>query len=100
MFRKMNCSRVFVFGVSALLMAYALPAFAGAPGAGAGPIEITPTTPTAAPGTDFISIYTGGEFVKDSSFGYGGAIVALNGDLARRGFLIQGFGGFGPYQYR
>jgi len=95
----MNCNRVCVFGVSALLTIYALPAFAGGPGEGAGPLEIT-TTPTAAPGTDFISIYTGGEFVKDSSFGYGGAIVALNGDLARPGFLIQGFGGFGPYEYR
>jgi len=82
------------------LMIYALPAFAGGPGEGAGPYEITAPTPTPVPGTDFISFYTGAEFVKDSNMVYGGAIAALNGDLARGGFLIQGFGTWGNYQYR
>ena len=48
---------------------------------------------------DFITIYSGYEFVKDSNFYYGGFIGALNGDLSRSGFLVQGFGGFGNYEY-
>ena len=59
-------------------------------------LNVTP----AAPDPDFITIYTGYEFVEDSNFFYAGFIAAANGDLARPGFLIQGFGGFGDYEYR
>jgi hypothetical protein len=55
--------------------------------------------PNARPDTDFITIYSGYEFLDDSNYVYLGAIAALNGDISRRGFLVQGLGAFGDYDY-
>jgi hypothetical protein len=68
-------------------------AFAGGPSDP--PTDLTP----GEPHVDFATVYSGVEAVKDSWFYYGGAIVALNGDMSRRGFLIQGLGGIGNYKY-
>jgi hypothetical protein len=52
------------------------------------------------PDTDFVSIYSGFEGVKDANSFYGGFDMALNGDLSRRGFVLSGYGAFGNYTYR
>lgn len=64
--------------------------------------EITvggPQEPVTPPDIDFMTVYTGYEWVEDSNFYYVGGVAALNGDLSRPGFLVQGFGGFGDYEY-
>ena len=72
---------------------------AAGPGEAAGPVDLNPPVPEPVLDTDFISIYTGFEFVDDSNFYYAGFVAALNGDLLRQGFLFQGFGGIGDYDY-
>ena len=69
-------------------------AFAG------GPSDPSTDLTPGEPHVDFATVYSGFEVVKDSWFYYGGAIVALNGDMSRRGFLIQGLGGIGNYKYK
>jgi hypothetical protein len=49
--------------------------------------------------TDFMSLYTGYSYAEDSNFYYLGGSAALNGDSSRRGFLIEGFAGWGDYSY-
>ena len=94
-----GCLGLSVVALSVHLLAS--PTHAAGPGEGAvyedqgEPLEGKPIEPD----TDFISIYTGAEFVEDSDFVWAGVIGALNGDLSRRGFLLQGFGGFGNYDY-
>ena len=77
-------------------------AYAAGPGeAGGQPYadEAYVDTKATEPDKDFVSIYSGYEWVEDSNFFYAGFDVALNGDLSRRGFLLSGFGGFGNYDY-
>lgn len=59
--------------------------------------EARPPVPQPAPAT--FSLYTGYSWVEDSNFYYAGGIAALNGDLSSRDFLIQGFAGWGDYDY-
>src|SRR5262249_37766703 len=65
----------------------------------AAPSEPSTDLAPEQPQVDSVSVYTGVEAVKDAWFFYGGAEVALNGDMSRRGFLIQGLGGIGNYKY-
>ena len=72
---------------------------AAGPGQSADPTDLNPPVPEQGPDPAFIALYTGFEFVDDANFYYAGFLAALNGDLSRRGFVIQGFGGFGDYDY-
>jgi hypothetical protein len=66
----------------------------------AGPSDPSTELAPDQPHVDSVSVYSGVEAVNHSWFFYGGALYALNGDLSRRGFLIQGLGGLGQYQYK
>lgn len=47
----------------------------------------------------YIVLYSGVDLVDDAHFFYSGGIVALNRDISRSGFLLQGFVGSGDYEY-
>jgi len=47
----------------------------------------------------WIATYSGFDVAKDSHYFYSGAVVALNGDLSRSGFVLQGFSGVASYEY-
>lgn len=47
----------------------------------------------------WIATYTGADFAKDSFYTYSGAVVSLQRDLSRSGFVFQGFAGYGSYEY-
>ncbi|MFN3745236.1 MAG: cellulose biosynthesis protein BcsS [Hyphomicrobiaceae bacterium] len=47
----------------------------------------------------WIATYTGADFAKDSFYSYSGAVVSLQRDLSRSGFVFQGFAGYGSYEY-
>jgi hypothetical protein len=69
------------------------------PGESADSLDLNTPVPSSVADVDFMTIYSGFEFVDDANFFYAGLLAALNGDLSRRGLLIQGFGGIGHYQY-
>jgi hypothetical protein len=75
-----------------MLLGSGLSAHAAGPGEPSADVAVKPDI-------DSVSLYSNFEAVKDANFFYGGAVAALNGDLSRRGFLIQGFGGVGSYKY-
>jgi hypothetical protein len=88
----------------AVLMAVAATSFvidstahAAGPGDPIAPVDLTPATSPTNP--DWVVLYSGYEFVNSANNFYTGGIVALNGDISRRGFLIQGIGDFGNYNY-
>jgi len=43
--------------------------------------------------------YSGVDIAKDSHYFYTGALVALNRDLSKSGFVLQAFSGYGSYEY-
>ena len=47
----------------------------------------------------WIATYSGSDFAKDSFYSYSGAVVSLQRDLSRSGFVVQGFVGYGSYEY-
>ncbi|HWV81646.1 MAG TPA: cellulose biosynthesis protein BcsS [Hyphomicrobiaceae bacterium] len=47
----------------------------------------------------WIATYTGADFAKDSFYSYSGAVISLQRDLSRSGFVFQGFAGYGSYEY-
>ncbi len=47
----------------------------------------------------WIATYSGADFAKDSFYTYSGAVVSLQRDLSRSGFVFQGFAGYGSYEY-
>ena len=47
----------------------------------------------------WIATYSGTDFAKDSFYTYSGAVVSLQRDLSRSGFVFQGFAGYGSYEY-
>ena len=47
----------------------------------------------------WIATYTGADWAKDSFYTYSGAVVSLQRDLSRSGFVFQGFAGYGSYEY-
>ncbi len=47
----------------------------------------------------WIATYTGADFAKDSFYSYSGAVVSLQRDLSKSGFVFQGFAGYGSYEY-
>lgn len=47
----------------------------------------------------WIATYSGSDFAKDSFYSYSGAVVSLQRDLSRSGFVFQGFAGYGSYEY-
>jgi len=49
---------------------------------------------------DATAVFWGLNGKEDAYFLYGGAVHALNGDLASEGYLLRGFVGFGEYDYR
>ena len=51
------------------------------------------------PDSTYIVLYSGVDVVEDAHFFYSGGIVALNKDISRNGFLLQGFIGTGDYEY-
>ena len=67
------------------------------------------TTPTLAGGggslkddgyqPTWIATYSGADFAKDSFYSYSGAVISLQRDLSRSGFVFQGFAGYGSYEY-
>ena len=61
--------------------------------------EFADTAPADVSDTSFMSLYTGYSWLEDSNYYYVGGQVALNGDMSRRGFLLQAFGAFGDYEY-
>lgn len=54
---------------------------------------------SAAAHAESTQIFTGGSFLKDSSYGYLGAVTALNGNIGRDGYLLRASGGYGKYTY-
>jgi hypothetical protein len=99
MSRAMLCRLSVAAGLVCLCLASGSNARAAGPGEEAAPIALSPPVPEQVPDPDFMSIYTGFEFVDDANLYYAGFVAAVNGDLARQGFLVQGFGGFGDYDY-
>jgi hypothetical protein len=51
------------------------------------------------PDSTYIVLYSGVDIVEDAHFFYSGGIMALNKDISRNGFLLQGFLGTGDYEY-
>ena len=47
----------------------------------------------------WIATYSGADFAKDSFYAYSGAVVSLQRDLSKSGFVFQGFTGYGSYEY-
>lgn len=47
----------------------------------------------------WIATYSGTDFAKDSFYSYSGAVISLQHDLSRSGFVFQGFAGYGSYEY-
>ena len=47
----------------------------------------------------WIATYSGADFAKDSFYSYSGAVVSLQRDLSRSGFVFHGFAGYGSYEY-
>jgi hypothetical protein len=47
----------------------------------------------------WIATYSGSDFAKDSFYSYSGAIISLQRDLSRSGFVFQGFAGYGSFEY-
>jgi hypothetical protein len=47
----------------------------------------------------WIATYSGADFAKDSFYSYSGAVISLQRDLSRSGFVFQGFAGYGSYEY-
>ena len=47
----------------------------------------------------WIATYSGTDFAKDSFYSYSGAVISLQRDLSRSGFVFQGFAGYGSYEY-
>jgi hypothetical protein len=43
--------------------------------------------------------YSGADFAKDSFYSYSGAVISLQRDLSRSGFVFQGFAGYGSFEY-
>ena len=56
--------------------------------------------PTVSVPEGFLSFDTGYAVTEDSNFYYADFWAALNGDWSRPGFFIEGFGGWGDYDYR
>ena len=64
------------------------------------------STPTLAGGMKgggqeptWIATYSGADFAKDSFYSYSGAVISLQRDLSQSGFVLQGFAGYGSYEY-
>ena len=53
----------------------------------------------AAQGTKSAVSYSGVDYVKDSYYSYSGVILSLQQDLSRSGFMVQGYFGYGSYDY-
>jgi hypothetical protein len=47
----------------------------------------------------WIATYTGADWAKDSFYTYSGAVVSLQRDLSRSGWVAQVFAGYGSYEY-
>jgi hypothetical protein len=47
----------------------------------------------------WIATYSGVDFANNSVYAYSGAVVSLQRDLSRSGFVFQGFAGYGSYTY-
>ena len=47
----------------------------------------------------WIATYSGADFAKDSFYSYSGAVISLQRDLSRSGFVFQGFAGYGSFEY-
>jgi hypothetical protein len=47
----------------------------------------------------WIATYSGTDFAKDSFYSYSGAVISLQRDLSRSGFVFQGFAGYGSFEY-
>lgn len=65
--------------------------------------DVVPTPVRAAPATP-IKIYStvlfgGFDARRDSYYGYGGVVSALNGNIATDGFLVRVLGLYNPYKY-
>ncbi len=43
--------------------------------------------------------YSGVDFARDSTYFYSGAIISLNRDLSRSGFVLAAYSGYAAYQY-
>ena len=61
--------------------------------------ESVPTVAEPADDTDFMSLYTGYSYAKDSNYYYAGVWAALNGDWDRSGFIVDGYAAWGDYEY-
>lgn len=59
---------------------------------------VAPPAAAAKP-EGFLSFDTGYALTEDSNFYYADFWAALNGDWSRPGFFIEGFGGWGDYDY-
>jgi hypothetical protein len=77
----------FAFALALLAFAGPTPTFAG------GDMKDGGYQPT------WIATYSGSDFAKDSFYSYSGAIISLQRDLSRSGFVVQGFAGYGSYEY-
>jgi hypothetical protein len=56
--------------------------------------------PAAAPVKIYSTVLFGGfDYRKDSYYGYGGIVAALNGNIATDGFLVRAMGLYNPYRY-
>ncbi len=73
--------------LAGLLLASVSPALAGG-GLKDGGVEPT-----------WIATYSGSDFAKDSFYSYSGAVISLQRDLSKSGFVFQGFAGYGSYEY-
>lgn len=73
-----------------LALASAAPAHAGGGLKDGGYQDTQPT---------WIATYSGADFAKDSFYTYSGAVVSLQRDLSKSGFVFQGFTGYGSYEY-
>jgi hypothetical protein len=74
-------------------------------------IALVSATPTLAGGggslkdgapeydATWVATYSGSDFAKDSFYSYSGAVVSLQRDLSRSGFVFQGFAGYGSFEY-
>jgi hypothetical protein len=63
--------------------------------------DLQPRLDASAPTTNRVCCvpFAGVDFAPESYFGYGGAVVALNGDFARPGFVVRVLGGYGEFRY-
>ncbi len=111
--RKSFCAWKLISTIASIVFVLSLPsAHAAGPSGPGEPVDFPDDATVPADGisgdaspvaeageTDFMSLYTGYSYAEDSNFYYVGASAALNGDSSRRGFLIEGFAGWGDYHY-